>query len=365
MATPAQPPFPPRSNRLQPDDDTSFAFEEQEPVAPPPSAARAFFYAVFCPGWGEYYAGSKQRGAITLSLFLLVMSWFFWLFYTLLNVLLSMQPVDKNLLYQMGVSLFGLVALWSWGVFSALDVVHSERQFSDDPLRHHAGWAVVFSWVCPGSGHAYQGRRWFGLGLMSVYLLSTVLIVPMFLMLLELGKTMFANVDIYQNPTTALELVKEWSMRMQNAFAARLLEFLKLCAMLMAALPLCDAWRRDFEEHSLHLAPLSAEDRRMTLAGMSFFQRTEWRLITLFALNWVCPGVSQLMQGRPSVGWAVFSLYVGATALVSALFGNDFITVAQAKLLGWIPTLTYLGAMVEAPYWAWRRQQFIFSSHAP
>ncbi|MDX2446960.1 MAG: hypothetical protein QNK29_07165, partial [Desulfobacterales bacterium] len=133
------------------------------------SAHRAFVYGACAPGWGEIYAGSRVRGIMTASLFIILAVWFSLTLFSILNVLVGrvfdglngMDPLvlPDMPLVSLGVSFFGIYFLWLWAMISAVDVSLEHRQRTGAKPQASVAWAVSLSWFCPGSGQVYTAER--------------------------------------------------------------------------------------------------------------------------------------------------------------------------------------------------------------
>jgi hypothetical protein len=53
----------------------------------------------------------------------------------------------------------------------------------------------------------------------------------------------------------------------------------------------------------------------------------------VIGIGWLCPGASQLLQKRDTLGWYFLAGYIGSTFLVGFLLHINFITVPTTDLL--------------------------------
>ena len=126
-------------------------------------------YSACAPGYGEFYAGSRLRGAVTAALFIILTAWFMFNLYAILQSVVggvfdslnNMDPivVPDLPLVSLVASFLGLYFLWLWAAIAAVDAAVSHRQKNNGQLQASVAWAVTMSWFCPGSGQVYTAER--------------------------------------------------------------------------------------------------------------------------------------------------------------------------------------------------------------
>lgn len=309
------------------------------PLKVPLSVHRAFIYSACAPGWGDIYAGSRLRGYATLFFFLCCAAWFTWVLAQTIETVVgrlfdSLNGVSPFVMPELpvvsiGISFFGIYFTWLWSLLSAVQVATEQRHQTGYSPQTSVGWAVAMSWFCPGSGQIYANDRRFGYILFGAYLLGILLIVPVYKQLFESLFDLAKNGQLpANNPYTVIDIVHKLIARVDHSFGKVFQESIKYFAVAgsMAA---------------LRQGALKADIKWLT---PSLAYGT-----ALFGLNWLCPGSGQLLQGRNRIGWGFFTGYCGSKFLTVFLLSGDFITVATADTLAWLPVAVQWAAMIEAP----------------
>ena len=303
------------------------------------STHRAFVYGACAPGWGEIYAGSRVRGILTASLFIILAVWFSLTLFSILNVLVGrvfdgLSGMDPRVLPDMpfvslGVSFFGIYFLWLWAMISAVDVAWFHRQRTAAQHQASVMWAVTLSWFCPGSGQVYTAERRFGFILFAAYLVGILLTIPayrqLFQDLSEMTKSGQLSPD---NPYGVIDMVHGLMARVDYSFGKLFQSSVRHFA-LAATLA------------ALVQGPLKTDMRWTTPSAIYG--------LALVGLGWLCPGSGQILQQRGKIGWYLLAGYLGSKLLIGFLLGNDLITVPTADGLAWTPLLVQWAAMLEAP----------------
>lgn len=297
------------------------------------SVHRAFAYAVGAPGWGEWYAGFRLRAAGTVAALVVFFVWFTWALWrtsgavtamlaSSLGNVRSIGPTPEIPGIELGISVLGLYVTWAWGVVSAVDCAVEARASSRVDPQRHGIWPLVLSWLSPGSGQIYEGRRGWGFALWGVWLAG---------LFLGLG----AVADM----------------------AAGLKELLGGGAGLTEAPKIVAAVR------ALSLGTTLGTGQLLQLAVWTLafletcrFVRTAWgepgsprAYAVLLGAAWLCPGGAQMLQGREKAAVGVAALFVGSQVLLGLLLGADLLDASRVDTLMWVPTLVQWGALAEAP----------------
>ncbi len=309
------------------------------PLKQPVSVHRAFVYSACAPGWGDIYAGYRWRGYATLSVFLFCMAWFAWTLFEILQTVVGQLfdsfkgagtfATPELPLTVLAISFLGIYFTWLWSMLSAVDTAANRRKQTGFPPQHSVGWAVLISWLCPGSGQVYSNDRRFGVMVFCAYLLGILLLFPayhqLFQSLSELAKTgqLPAN-----NPYAIIGIVHELIVRVNYSFGKVFQQTIKYFAVAgtLAA---------------LRQGPLQ-DDTRWLTPSLGYGA-------ALVGLGWLCPGSGQLLQGRHRIGWGMFAAYFGSKFLIGLLLGGDRITTAAADELAWLSIAVQWGSMIEAP----------------
>jgi len=305
------------------------------------SVHRAFTYGASAPGWGEIYAGAYIRGIITASLFIFFLAWFSWALVDIAGQILtlfmdSLKGVRPFMLpdlpfHYLGISFFGIYAVWSWAMISSVDVAIGYRQRSGEPPQTSVTWGVAISWVCPGSGQIYTGFRQIGYILFAGYLLGLLIILPTYMQMFNSFSMLAKSGKLSaQNPYAIIDIVKEHLISVNYSFGNLFQSIVKYFAIASTV--------ADLKGGPLKPSPKWAKSS-MTYGA------------ALFGIGWLCPGSGQLLQGRDTVGWYLFAGYVGSLILIGLLLGADLITAKNADTLAWVSVLVQWGAMIEGPFW--------------
>ena len=310
-------------------------------AAQPISVHRAFVYSASAPGLGEFYAGSRMRGLVTAALFIFFIVWFARLLFVILNEIVSQIFGSLNGIapfvlphvpfFSVGVSIFGLYFIWLWAMISAVDVATEQRQRDGEPPQASVAWAVAISWLCPGSGQVYTGSRRYGYLLFAAYLLGLLAMVPAYIQLFHSISDLAGSGQLTPNdPLAVIDIVHRLMARVNLSFGKLAQASVKYFAI---------------------AATLGALRQGLLEADTRWSKPSAAYGAALFGLGWLCPGSGQLLQKRFTLGWYFLAGYIGSTFLVGFLLHFDFITVPTADLLGWLPIVIKLSAMVAAPLW--------------
>lgn len=303
------------------------------------SVHRAFVYGACAPGTGEFYAGSRLRGVITASLFIILTAWFMLTLFTVLQAVVGqvfdglngMEPIARSDLpfVSLGVSFLGIYYLWLWAMIAAVDTAASHRQKYGGPPQASVAWAVTLSWFCPGSGQVYAAERRFGYILFGAYLLGILLTIPAYRHLFRDFSGMLNGGKLSpNNPYAVIDAVHGLIARIDYSFGKLIqisVRYYALAATLAA----------------LRQGPLIG-DMRWTAPSAIYGA-------ALVGMGWLCPGSGQLLQGRDKFGWYLLAGYLGSKLLIGFLLGMDFITVSTTDGLAWVPVIIQWAAMLEAP----------------
>jgi len=319
----------------------------------PVSAQRAFIYALALPGLGEYYAGARLRGALTFLLTLGLMAWTTKISVdTLQNLLLGQGFAQTNALDIL--AFLALYALWLWAMFAAVDCAQAQRRRDGDAPQTSVAWAVTFSWLCPGAGQAYVGKRFLGLCLLAAALLGTALEIPMYRLVSNVLEPLI-NSPQHTNPVALIALVNELFIRIQLNLATACKDLTTYASIFLAAHALQSSWRSRFAadrnpDFTFSEAPRNDKSTRPARPGPRppFARSTEGRVLGLAVLGWICPGSTYLLIGRTQLAWATLAAYAGARICISALLTADLVSPLFADALIWAPSALRLAALVHS-----------------
>ncbi len=326
--------------RMTPSGDKNTS-ELSSSAAQPISVHRAFVYSASAPGLGEFYAGSRMRGLVTAALFIFFIVWFARLLFVILSEIVSQIFGSLNGIapfvlphvpfFSVGVSIFGLYFIWLWAMISAVDVATEQRQRDGEPPQASVAWAVAISWLCPGSGQVYTGSRRYGYLLFAAYLLGLLAMVPAYIQMFHSISDLAGSGQLTPNdPLAVIDIVHRLMARVNLSFGKLAQASVKYFAI---------------------AATLGALRQGLLEADTRWSRPSAAYGAALFGLGWLCPGSGQLLQKCFTLGWYFLAGYIGSTFLVGFLLHFDFITVPTADLLGWLPIVIKLSAMVAAPLW--------------
>jgi TM2 domain-containing membrane protein YozV len=307
----------------------------------PVSSHRAFVYGACAPGLGEIYAGSRMRGILTASVFLICAGWFTLTLFTILtavvgrvfdnlNGMATIELPDLPFI-SLGISFFGLYFLWLWAMISAVDVAGSHHQRTAAQNQASVMWAVTLSWFCPGAGQVYAADRRFGYILFAAYLIAILLSVPAYMQLYQsLSEITKSGQLSANNPYAIIDIVHGLIAGMNYSFG----KLLQICVRYFALAATLAALRQ---------GPL-ATDTRWSAPSAAYGA-------ALLGMGWLCPGSGQILQRRLKIGWYFLAGYLSSKLLIGFLLGHNFIAVQTADSLAWITVLIQWVAMFEAPIW--------------
>lgn len=305
------------------------------------SVHRAFACGASAPGLGEIYAGSKIRGFLTASFFIIFLAWFTWTSIDIVactleiffNTLKGIKPLPLPELsfHYLIISFVGMYSMWSWAMISSVDLAVERRRRGKEPPQASIVWGVAISWLCPGAGQVYTGSRWLGYIVFVGYLLGILCILPAYV-------HMFHNISLLvkkghlsvNNPYEALDIIKAHLSKVNYSFGNLFQMMVKYFAIANTVTAL---------KHGT-----LDTDAKWMKSSIAYGA-------ALFGIGWLCPGSGQLLQGRNNTGWYLLAGYVSSVILTGLAFGADFITAKGAETLSWISVLIQWGAMIEAPFW--------------
>ena len=316
-------------------------------AAQPISVHRAFVYSASAPGLGEFYAGSRMRGLVTAALFIFFIVWFARMLFVILSeivsqIFASLNGIEPFVLphvpfFSMGVYFFGFYFIWLWAMISAVDAATEQRQRNGEPPQASVAWAVAISWLCPGSGQVYTGSRRYGYLLFAAYLLGLLAMVPVYIQLFHSISDLAGSGQLTPNdPFAVINIVHRLMARVNLSFGKLAQASVKYFAI---------------------AATLGALRQGLLEADTRWSKPSAAYGAALFGLGWLCPGSGQLLQKCFTLGWYFLAGYIGSTFLVGFLLHFDFITVPTADLLGWLPIVIKLSAMVAAPLWMLKEEK--------
>lgn len=308
-------------------------------AAEPVSVHRAFVYAAMAPGFGEWYAGARIRGAAVFTAFVGVFVWGSWELAVTVGALLDLAlgaTVDKPLpLFQLGAAFFIALALWYWGMAGAVQAAVHRRQAEGDPPQVHPAWGAAMSWLCPGAGQISLGRLPMGFILLGLYVAIFPTLGPALAGLRVVIEHASGNAgQMLSRPDLAMELAQEISARIQLSFPRVAQDMVKSAsiALYCATLgPIPGALG----------AVLAEEGLRWTAALWA-------RCLGLAVLGWICPGAPQLLQGREALGWSLLGLNLALPAVAGLLMAQGLVQPPVASHIASWATLAVLASIADS-----------------
>ncbi len=279
-----------------------------------------------------------------MALVLLFFGWFCWLLVDIINSLFALEAPEMSLYLQMAGSLTGILFIWYWGMIAAVDV--AVQRGLRRPDEHSAFWAVLMSWLCPGSGQVYTGSRGFGFGLFACYLATTLLLFPAYKHEIDVIRSLLSPTTMQFSPYTALTVIQEASFRLDYGPAQLAVMAVESASMILAAVAMRPTWYASFQKARLRRLQRDPDGKAPSDRNLPFAERTEARVLSILALGWICPGSSQLLLQQTVLGWSLFCLYVGGKIGIGLLLTSDIITYATAQSWSWIPSLAMVISMV-------------------
>ncbi len=313
------------------------------PLKPPVSVHRAFVYSACAPGWGDIYAGYRWRGYAILSVFLFFMAWFCWTLGQIVQTVVGqffesmkgLEPfaVPELPIASLGISFLGIYFTWLWSMLSSVDTSANRRKQTGYPPQFSVAWAVLISWLCPGSGQVYSNDRRFGLIVFGAYLLGILLLFPAYNQLFQSLAELARNGQLpANNPYAIIDIIHELIVRVNFSLGKVFQQTIKYFAVAGTLAALRQGALQD--------------DPRWLTPSLGYGA-------ALLGLGWLCPGSGQLLQGRHRIGWGFFAAYFGSKFLIGLLLGGDRITTTTAEELAWMSIAVQWCSMIEAPVAMW------------
>ncbi|THB68051.1 MAG: hypothetical protein D6E12_07265 [Desulfovibrio sp.] len=351
----------------------------------PVSAHRAFLYAMALPGWGEWYAGRKQLGAATFGLLCLALLWFTWMFVLYITDMmqglqgallgLPLAEVSPNLFYLFGASGHSLYVVWMWAMLAGVQYARERRVHENLPGQRSSIWGLVMAWVCPGCGHAYQGKAALGYLFFGAYSVIALCILPVYFQFSRDLKAMLGDQDILMGNThtvvsVMLNALGELSMRVDFSPASLFKVVLRSLAVADTAIMLYAAKQAakylpsqaggQTEERpapktraEAMVAEAARHEQRVqgTLPPVPWHKRPFVQALGYWGASWLCPGAGQMLQGRGVLGWVLLGLYFLPSAALSAVLHLDLIDPSSVGWLAHTPGIVKWAVMFEALIW--------------
>lgn len=304
---------------------------------------RAGVLAMLYPGWGDWYAGRRGRGALLAVGCLVCLGWMVWVAARLfldqvLGVLLpessAAMPWMVSPLLQLAVSGLGLVWLWHLGIVTAILAARERCRGAPCPWEPLPWFAVLASWCAPGAGQVYAGRTRFGLGLLAGYLLGYLTLFP----------------ALQQVMTSAAEAMDAWRGTPPQALVSQV-HTLATALRLEASFSL--PWKLHELLRAFAIADVCAAlaSRPRSPSGPGNWSTFLAPMFGHLALGWICPGAGQFLQGRPQAGWCFFGMFWGLQLSGAILLTAGAMTLERLFLLQDVGTVLGVAAGVEA---CWR-----------
>jgi hypothetical protein len=306
------------------------------------STHRAFVYSIIMPGWGEWYAGSRMRSFFTGIMLLVSLVLFTFIMFDLTVAItdMIMDIIDGDMNAKMpaipfnylGLSIAGLCFTWLWGIISSIDIAVKKQKQDNELPENNPIWGVVFSWVCPGSGHVYSGYPLFGYILFTGYLMGILLLFPVYKHLgNEIFEMMYNGTLSATNRFEIISLFREYTTRLHFSFAPLFLKILKYVAI---------AGTID-----------SLNEIIAKRADNSFeWMKNPWiRGLVHLLFGWLCPGAGQLLEKRNISGWGIIVINAACLLIVGFLLTSGSITPSTAYKYNILISGLQWIAIIEAP----------------
>lgn len=302
------------------------------------SVHRAFIYAALAPGFGEWYAGARIRGAAICTVFLAVFIWGCWLLTITIIALMDLalgKPLQDPLpLVGLGTSFFLAVALWFWGMAGAVHAAVRTRQQSGAPPQIHPAWGVAMSWLCPGAGQLSLNRLPMGFILLGLYVLVFPTLVPAMAGLRGvLDNAMASAGQFLQRPDLVMHLARDISVHIELSFPSLAQDGIKAAAIAL---------------YCATLGPLpGALGSRLAMEGQRWTASPLARGAGLIVLGWLCPGAPQLLQGREPLGWSLLGTYLVVRATGGVLLVQGVVQANEASRIASLASFVLVASIVE------------------
>ena len=127
---------------------------------------RAFMLSATLPGAGEWYAGEKSRGLFSASVIFGALALFG--YSTATTVQKAMNQLGASLdgasptsldvpVLSLSASMLVAYGMWLYTMYGSIEAASAK-----DESERTAGWALVLSYVCPGTGQVYVGSPLLG-----------------------------------------------------------------------------------------------------------------------------------------------------------------------------------------------------------
>lgn len=277
-------------------------------------------WSALLPGMGEFLAGGRWRGVLTMTLTFVCLVWLagasleLFLQVEILPALPILPPADSYECLparQVGAAVFCLCLLWLWGIISAVDAVQLQKSGIHRPglitvptpppgLADPAGsglstgaestekaasaaaflplWASLLSVACPGSGQLLTGQRRLGYRLFTLCLLAFLFLLPEVLSFLAALCRLISEVGVsHMSSDELLNTLRRMWAGVRFSLPFQLPGALGMFAAIAAA-------------DRLHASGWRPPKQPLRL------------LLILAAAGWACPGAGQLLQSRRDFG---------------------------------------------------------------
>lgn len=309
----------------------------------PPGVHLAFLYSLAMPGFGEYRLGARFRGLLTMGLVLACFGWFCWVLVDVVNSLFELAPPSLSLYLQMAAALAGIMFLWLWGMFAAVDVAVERGLRRED--ERSPFWAALMSWLCPGTGQLYTGSRAFAFGLFICYLMATLFLFPAYKLEINLIRSLLTANTLQFSPFKALAVIREAGFRLDYGFANLSVTAVEAVSMILAVAALQPVWYGQFIKAARRRLQRGPDGKAPSERSLPFGQRTEARVLSILALGWLCPGSGQLLMKQGITGWSLFCLYLFGKIAIGVLLTTNLIGYDTAQSWTWVPSAARIVSM--------------------
>jgi hypothetical protein len=308
------------------------------------SVHRAFVYSLAMPGWGESYGGSKKRALVTYSALGIALLTFFFALYKLVAAVSiytrsfrGSSDIDLwDLFFTPGILLLlgggGLYIVWMWAMLSSVETAAKTRKDQGLPLQRSPFWSVLMTYLCPGVGHLYIGKKEQGYILCGLSILATFLILPSLIDLSDAVKEQFMSGSSVS--AQSVSSLQEIMSKMGALSTYVTLGFGAILAMVIQIYALAD---------------ISCSMSEFFVVTLKKVKTRLLPVLFLIFCGYICPGSGQIMAGRKETGWFIVWTVAGIKVFVAFMIGLGLIDRTSAGTFTSIPALLGWIALFEAP----------------
>ena len=287
-----------------------------------PSCHRAFVYSIALPGLGEYYAGAKKRALLSFTLLLTFLGIVFTSLYHFYVSGLRSEDAS-GAVFELIIGTLGLYWVFLWAMISSIELSKRARIQSRTSEQTHPLWALLMSYLCPGSGQVYLGRKTLGYCIFVLSLLCSILILTSCIEFFEQSQELLQNRGF--DKETLFEL-KTLTAIVSFGLGSVLETVLRIFSMIEAA-----------------------TDSRLEFQKL-FPSKTSLRPLCLALLSYFCPGSGQIFSDRVELGMVFAHAFLGSKILTSLLMASDLLSLPSITSMDWLSTVILWIALIEVSF---------------